>query len=73
VVSVMPSLKPVLGIHGADPDPSPDPTPFVSDLKDAKRIFFHIFFLYRNLPAGTFISLKNLIFCSGSVLKNPIF
>ncbi len=30
---------------GADPDLAPDPTPFFIDFKDAKKIFFHIFFL----------------------------
>ncbi len=29
-----------------DPDPTPDPTPFFSDFKDAKKkYFFHIFLL----------------------------
>ncbi len=41
-----------------DADPTPDPTPFFSDFKNAKKNF--IFFSY-NLPEGTF-SLKNLIF-----------
>ncbi len=51
-----------------DPDPIPDPdlapdlTPFFSDFKDAKKIFFcHIFFLVTYLHAHIF-SLKNLIF-----------
>jgi hypothetical protein len=30
---------------GADPDPTPEPDPFFSDLKDAKQSFFHNFFL----------------------------
>jgi hypothetical protein len=28
-----------------DPDPTPDPTPFFHDSKDAKKIIFVIFFL----------------------------
>ncbi len=28
-----------------DPDPTPDLTPFFRDFKDAKKLFFHIFFL----------------------------
>jgi hypothetical protein len=28
-----------------DPDPTPDPTSFFSDFKDAKKIFFSFFFL----------------------------
>jgi hypothetical protein len=35
-----------------DSDPTPDPTPFFSDFKDAKKF---IFFSY-NLPAGTLSS-----------------
>jgi hypothetical protein len=35
----------------SDPDPTPDPTSFFSDFKDAKKLnFFHIFSC--NLPAG---------------------
>jgi hypothetical protein len=41
----------------SDPDPTPDPTPFFSDFKDAKKIIFFIFFSY-NLPAGTLSSKK---------------
>jgi hypothetical protein len=35
---------------GADPDP--DPTPFFSDFKDEKKLFFSYFFT-KNLPTGT--------------------
>jgi hypothetical protein len=51
-----------------DPDPTPDPTPFFTDFKDAK-FFFPYFFC--NLPAGTLslFSLKNLIFAEIFVLK----
>jgi hypothetical protein len=38
-----------------DPDPTPNQTPFSSDFKDAKKIFFHVFSY--NLPAGTFSSV----------------
>ncbi len=37
-------------------DPDPDPTPFSSDFKDAKQIFFSIFFSYK-LPTGTLSSV----------------
>ncbi len=46
---------------GADPDPTPDPTPFFSDFKDVKKIIFFIFFSY-NLPKGTWSSGLNFIF-----------
>jgi hypothetical protein len=36
-------------------DPAPDPTPFFSDLKDAKNIIF-----YYNLPAGTLSSVLKI-------------
>ncbi len=38
-----------------DPDPTPDPTPFFSEFKDAKRYMFFIVFSY-NLPTGTLSS-----------------
>ncbi len=45
---------------GADPDPTPDPTPFFIDLNDEKKniffsYFFHIFFLY--------LAHRHIIFC----------
>ncbi len=52
-----------------DPDPTPDPTPFFSDFKDVKNLFFFIFFSY-NLPTCTSSSVfklnllgKNLFAC----------
>jgi hypothetical protein len=36
---------PHLWLKDPDPDPTPDPAPFFRDFKDAKIIFFHIFFL----------------------------
>jgi hypothetical protein len=39
-----------------EPDPTPDPTPFVSDFKDAKKVIFLILFSY-NLPKGTLSSV----------------
>ena len=41
-----------------DQDPTPDPTPFFSDFKDAKKYFFSY-----NLPAGIIriFSFKNFI------------
>jgi hypothetical protein len=51
---------------------NPDPTPFFSDFKDAKKLFFIIFFSY-NLPTGTIVSLKkfNLLlkFCVVSIIS----
>jgi len=45
-----------------DPDPTPDPTPFFIDLKDAKKyLFFFIFFSY-NLPTGTSSQPKKINF-----------
>jgi hypothetical protein len=44
-----------------NPTPDPDLTPFYSDLKDAKKIFFFFIFFPYNLPAGTLSLLKQ--FC----------
>jgi hypothetical protein len=44
----------------ANPDPTPDPTPFFSDIKDGKKLFF-IFFSY-NLRAGTLSSVLKIEF-----------
>jgi hypothetical protein len=44
-----------------DPDPTPDPTPFFSELKDEKKIIFFIFFSY-DLPAGTLSSVSKILF-----------
>ncbi len=44
------------------PDPTPDPTPFFSDFKDAKKkLFFSHIFSY-NLPAGTLSSVLKISF-----------
>jgi E3 ubiquitin-protein ligase DOA10 len=48
-----------------DANPTPDPTPFFSDFKNAKK--YIIFFSY-NLPVGTF-SLKKLIFLLNFCVK----
>jgi hypothetical protein len=48
-----------------DPDQTLDPTPFFSDFKDAKEIFFSSYFVLLTypLPTGTLSSvLKNLFF-----------
>jgi hypothetical protein len=42
-----------------DPEPTPDPIPFFSDLKDAKKLIFSIFFLL-TYPRHIF-SLKKLL------------
>jgi hypothetical protein len=42
-----------------DPYPTPDPTSFFSDLKDAKKIFFSIFFS-NNLTTGTLSSVLKI-------------
>jgi hypothetical protein len=45
-----------------DPDPTPDPTPFFIDFKDAKNIFFlHIFFLI-TCPQAHHIQSKKINF-----------
>jgi hypothetical protein len=38
-----------------DPDPNRDTTPFFSDFKDAKKIFFSY-----NIPTGTFASVLTI-------------
>jgi hypothetical protein len=42
-----------------DPDPTPDPTPFFSDLKDGKKSFFFICFSYKLTRRHIIFSLKN--------------
>jgi hypothetical protein len=49
------------------PDPTTDPTPFFSDFKDAKIIFF-IFFSY-DLPAGTLSLVLKFIFLQKFCVK----
>ncbi len=44
-----------------DPDPTPDPTPFLCDFKNAKKNLF-IFFSY-NLTGGTLTSVLKMYFC----------
>ncbi len=51
----------------SDPDPTPDPTPFFSDFKDAKKLFFK-FFSY-NLPVGTLSSVLSVKFFANFVLQ----
>ncbi len=46
----------------------PDPTPFFIDSKDAKKIFFLIFFSYK-LSTQIIFSQKNLLFYKNFVLK----
>jgi hypothetical protein len=50
---------------GADPDPTPDPTPFFSDIENAKKNFLHIFFFH------IIFILKNL-FIDKILFKNFI-
>jgi hypothetical protein len=57
-----------------DPDPTPDPTSFFRDFKDAKKCFFHIFFLItypqaHYLQSSKFNFLPN--FCS--TRSTPLF
>ncbi len=49
---------PHLWLMDPDLDPTPDPTPFFSDFKDA-NFFLHIFF---NLPADTLSSVLKILF-----------
>jgi hypothetical protein len=54
-----------------DPEPTPDPIPFFSDLKDAKNyFFFFIFFLltYMQPCRHTIFSLKNYQFFAKNFL-----
>jgi hypothetical protein len=44
-----------------DPDPNPDPTPFFSDFKDAKNVFFAYFFT--TYPQAHYLQSQNLFFC----------
>jgi hypothetical protein len=52
---------------------TPDPTPFLGDFKDAKKlIFFHIF--SENVPTGTLSSVVKInffarIFCKNFILQ----
>jgi hypothetical protein len=46
----------------------PDPTPFINDFKNVKKIFFSYFFLI-TYPQYIIFSLKNLIFYKILVLK----
>jgi hypothetical protein len=43
-----------------DPDPTPNPTPFFRDFKDAKKKFF--VFFSSNLSAGTLSSVLKIYF-----------
>jgi hypothetical protein len=45
-------------------DPDPDPTPFFSDIKDAKKLFFSF-----NLPTGTLSLVLIILFFTKIVLK----
>ncbi len=40
-----------------DTNPTPDPAPIFSDLKDARKIIYFSNFFYNNLPAGTLSSV----------------
>ncbi len=51
-------------------DPTPDPTSFFSDFKDAKKFSFHIFFY--NLPAGTLSSVLKIKFFAKMLSLNFI-
>jgi hypothetical protein len=52
-------------------DPTPDPTPFFSDFKDAKKNIFFLHIFPYNLPTGTLVSvLKILFFANIFVLKS---
>jgi hypothetical protein len=62
-----------------DLDPTPDTTPFLIDLKDAKKNFLFLFFSY-NLPTGTLSSVLKIkffanIFCVRiiSVRSTPLW
>jgi hypothetical protein len=52
------SVDPYLGLM--DPDPTPDPTPVFSDIKDAKNIVFIFFSHNLPVPAGTLSSVLKI-------------
>ncbi len=45
-----------------DPDLTPDPSPFYSGLKDAKKKFSYFFLISYNLPAGLLSSDLKITF-----------
>jgi hypothetical protein len=49
-----------------DPDPTPDPTPFFGDFKDATK---NSIFLSYNLPAGTLSSVLKIYFLQKICVK----
>jgi hypothetical protein len=53
-----------------DPDPAPDPTPFFSDFKDAKKKFSRIFSYC--LPSGTLFSVLKIYFFAKILCYNFI-
>jgi hypothetical protein len=62
------SADPYLILLDPEPDPIPDQTPFFSDFKDARKIFFSNFLSY-NLPAGTLSSVLRIKFCYNFILQ----
>ncbi len=63
------SAEPCFWLMDTDPDPTPYPTPFFSDLKDAKKLFFSYLFLITSPQAHYLQSLKNLFFATIFALK----
>jgi hypothetical protein len=58
-----------------DPVPTPDTTPFFIDFKDAKQLFFNIFFLI-TCPQTYHFQSKKFNFCKNFVLYfilQPLF
>ncbi len=50
-------------------EPDPDPTPFFSNFKGAKKLFFCVFFSYFYI----IFSLRNLIFCCNYVFAQQLY
>ncbi len=65
------SGSPDLYLWQMDPDPTLDLTPFFSDFKDTKKLFFSYFFSY-NLPTGTLSSVLKILFFAKVLCYNFI-
>ncbi len=62
------------GCGSADPylwlmDPAPDPTPFFSDLEDAKKIIFFLIFFLITYPQAHYLESYKLVFCQNFCVK----
>ncbi len=53
-----------------DPDPTPDPTPFFSDFKDAKKEKKIPYFFLMTYPQAHYLLSKKFNFCQNFVSKS---